>query len=109
LFNEAKLLKCLGRLSLLLHDGKDVRWPLRLEHTDPDTGFQIDQDPSSGSIYCVNLKLYLNDAEVPLCSGLNSREAYPLMFTDDEQGEGDVFTDDGEFTQQFTDWLDSQV
>lgn len=31
LFNEAKLLKCLGQLSLMIHDGK---CELRVEHSD---------------------------------------------------------------------------
>lgn len=53
LFNEAKLLKCLGQLSLLVYEG---RLPLLLQHdTEFSQGFLVAQDRSSGDIFVSNL------------------------------------------------------
>ncbi len=109
LFNEAKLLKCLGQLSLILHDAVGIRWPLRLEHDDSEhPGFVIEQDASSGDIYCNNLSLYLGDkGEIELTTPLNSREPYPLMYQAWwDEGQGNVFTDDGKLSEEFKEWLD---
>lgn len=112
LFNESKLLKCLGQLALLLHDGKDIRWPLRLSHDNPESGFEIEQDMSSGGLYCLNLNLYLNDREVELQTVMNSKQPYPLLFLkwgegEEHAGDGEVFNDDGSLADEFKQWLDS--
>jgi hypothetical protein len=101
LFNEAKLLKCLGRLALIVHDG-DGHWPLTLTHEDPKAGFVIDQDPASGDLYCMNLRLYLKNPEsrreVRLASPYNSKDDWPLHFTIGENDEANVFDDEGNFS-----------
>jgi hypothetical protein len=100
LFNEAKLLKCLGQLALILLDYGD-RYPLVLEHD--DEGFLIDQNPDDGNLFCTSLRLYhTSGQEIALSSEYNSKEPYPLCFEYDDLY-GPVFTDDGKFDQEFLD------
>ncbi len=101
LFNEGKLLKCLGQLALIVHEGQGVRWPLRLVHECPEEGFRIEQDPDDGSLYCDNLSLYLGEGEILLSSAYSSKRTYQLLFV-----YGWVLTDEGELTEEFTAWLD---
>jgi hypothetical protein len=104
LFNESKLLKCLGQLALILHDyGR--RYPLRLEHERPSRGFMIERDPADGGLYCVNLNLYHRDGRrIELSTNYNSKSPYPLFFILEDES-GAVFTDDGKFDQDFLDAL----
>lgn len=107
LFNESKLLKCLGQLSLVLHDceGQFLGHTLTLVKSEP-AGFIIEQDPSSGDLYCVNLKLVFHGHEIKLRSSLNSRSrAYPLNYLDWDGGEDFVFDDNGQLSKEFTAWL----
>jgi hypothetical protein len=103
LFNEAKLLKCLGQLSLLIHDGKCPK-SLQLQHNNPEQGFLIGIDESDGGVYCHNLKLFLGEIEIYLVSVLNSKDNYPLLYRDDNE-EGEVFTKQGELSQEFLEMI----
>ena len=100
LFNEAKLLKCLGQLSLMIHDGK---CELRVEHSDELwPGFVISQDESDGGIEVVNLVFSTpNGTELRLKTGLNARESYPLFCELPDGDELEVFTEDGTLRQEF--------
>ncbi len=99
LFNEAKLLKCLGQLALLIHDNN--RFGVALEHDEePDRGFVIEQDRSSGALLCSNLSCYCNGRLIGLRSPYNSKEPYPLTFIL-EDNEGQVFNPDGTFHVEF--------
>lgn len=100
LFNEAKLLKCLGQLALAIHNG--VRWPLRLEHESAESGFQIEQDTTDGGLFCSNLILYCGTQFIELHTPLNSKSAYPLQF----DGVEPVFDRDGGFSDEFVRFLD---
>jgi hypothetical protein len=100
LFNEAKLLKCLGHLALTLHD-YEGRWPLTLNHEDPESGFVIDQDENTGNLYCLNLELtHGEDRTIGLSSVYNSKSPYPLIFSVDDDGDY-VFDDNGNFSAEF--------
>jgi hypothetical protein len=92
LFNEAKLLKCLGRLALLVHDGL----PLEIDY-DPD-GFAINQRSSDGGLYVENMTF---SAKFPLelYSAYNSKMNYPLLCQAEE--EIFVFDEDGNLTEEF--------
>lgn len=100
LFNEAKLLKCLGQLALLIHDGVKIPRGLSIEHADPTEGFRIEQDGSDGSLYCANLCVFCNGCAISLRTPLNSKDAYPLWFTVGEE-EGRVFNEDGTLSDEF--------
>lgn len=104
LFNEAKLLKCLGQLALIIHDGKDknnVRVP-DLEICNPDEsreGFIIDLDVNTGQLYCSNLVFCFKGVPLSLGTFYNSTSPYPIYFEvpceDGNLYEGLVFNDDG--------------
>lgn len=103
LFNEAKLLKCLGQLALLLHN-YEGRWPVSLHHESPEEGFQIELNQLTGELECTNVVLTMDVSGeiITLGSTYNSKEPYPLNFlSEDEETSGDVFNDDGTFSADF--------
>ncbi len=80
LFNEAMLLKCLGKISLLIHN-KEIQG-LKCVHTQPEKGFIIKQDSGSGDIYVSNL-FFTDESgnEVLFSHPLNARGSWPLVMT----------------------------
>jgi hypothetical protein len=80
LFNEAKLLKCLGFISLCIHDGKIQG--LTVTHEDEREGFKIAQDPDTGAIFVTNLYFFdENGAPVFFVHPLNSKLNFPLIMS----------------------------
>jgi len=94
LFNEAKLLKCVGAIAILIHD--EMIPGLRM-HERCKGGFVIDQDQSGGSIWITNLD-FTDESGVPVyfSTKLNSKEAYPLTMRYRDQ-EYDPLSKDGEY------------
>jgi hypothetical protein len=102
-FNEAKLLKCLGRLSLLIHDNKEeVTNFLDCVLENSSGGFSIHQD-QGGGLYCSNFYLFDNNGTpIFLSTPLNSKLNYPLIFEFKEES-CFVFDDNGDFSGAFID------
>lgn len=96
LFNEAKLLKCLGKISISIHNDK-IKAEQELEM--PDYGFIIVQN-DSGDISCENYHVYKDGLELYFFTPLNSRLPWPLVLQIDDELI-DVFEDDGSFTDTF--------
>lgn len=99
LFNEANLLKCLGRLYIATENFVAVD----IVHKAPQQ-FAIDQDISDGSIYCSTVQIRIKGAIWPHRRALNSREPWPLTISnpdDPDADEIDVFTDDGGLSPEF--------
>jgi hypothetical protein len=118
LFNEAKLLKCLGQLSLFIHEGMDnshnkvpaalqMEYDSRHDNLGNEVGFVVKQNEHDGSIFVTNISLLYHGAEVYLSSPLNSRDNYPLQFNCPEGGgcDGRVFDDGGNFSDDFVNFL----
>lgn len=108
LFNEAKLLKCLGRIALLHHDGMTGR--LQIDFPSPEEGFHIAQDESSGALFCDSLFFSLSskgrqDTEIYFSLPYNNRDNWPLHFYVDVEdniiGEQRVFDEEGNLTDEF--------
>lgn len=103
-FNEAKLLKCLGHLSVKIHDkllpkGLDIK----IKETGEPFEVRLHED---GTLEVVNYPVKVNNYKVRLVSRYNSKSSYPLMCVYENRRdyiEEDVFTEDGEFTQEFLD------
>lgn len=99
LFNEASLLKCMGRLWILLNQTRDHAAKILEEEVDC---FEIDQDQSSGAIYVASLTFQVRGTVYPLHRPLNSREPWPLWVEapdgDDDFDSIPVFDDDGNFS-----------
>lgn len=107
LFNEAKLLKCLGQLALFIHDGVDnkgqkVPSSLTIQHDGEP--FHTHQNPNSGDLYCETIAVLVNDNPISVCSAYNNKRPYPLLVEDDEDG-GFVFEDDGSLSEWFLDFI----
>lgn len=104
LFNESKLLKCLGQLSLIAHDGLDCRRQrverLIVEFEEGLEGdpFMIEQNEMSGALYCRTLRVEVNGRLVSVASTYNSKSPFPLCFGDNEEP---VFNDDGSLSDEF--------
>lgn len=101
LFNEASLLKCYGRLALVL--GETAGHKARLHH---DGGaFEAQQDSADGSLTLWPSVEFIIDGQRPvrLWRPLNSREAWPLyaMIQDGEFEEVEVFDQHGFLTDAF--------
>lgn len=104
LFNEANLLKCLGRVALLIEDGKAPDG-MKLDHTNSSCSFEIDQSPGSGDLCCVNLILVTKkQGRVLIWRGLNSRDEWPIFVCTADDDEIGVFDDAGNFTEEFLAW-----
>lgn len=105
LFNEAKLLKCLGQVALAIHEG---RCRLRVEHLCDTEGFFIAQDPNDGRLSCRNLVFTTRKGQVVTFQSVyNSKEPYPMYAIFDDDEEVDVFKDDGTFMRGFLELANS--
>lgn len=101
LFNESKLLKCLGQLSLIIHDGVKVPRDMELWQEDSSAGFQIEQNEASGALYCSTLQLLYRSRSIELSCPYNSKDAYPLRYVIDDENEGCVFDETGALSADF--------
>lgn len=87
LFNEADFLKCLGKLWVALDEmpsepGHAARWG------EPASGgFDVDQDPSDGSLSALGLAFYIHGVEWRLYRPLNARESWPLWAINENDSE----------------------
>lgn len=105
LFNEAKLLKCLGQLALVLHDGKDAvgrslppGWKIEFIEPEYADGFRVVQNPADGGLSCAAVRALFRGRPVRLWTVYNCRDPYPLCFDvagEKEWTDGRVFNDNG--------------
>ena len=97
LYNEAKLLKCLGKVALEVHNEMIEL----IIHFD-GSGFLIKQEESDGSIYCDNLRFTdKRGVAIYFSSPLNSKLNWPLYF-EMRLYTYPVFDDAGFFTEEFS-------
>jgi hypothetical protein len=105
LFNEASLLKCLGRLAIVIDTVRGQPAHFAVESVED---FRITQDESDGSIYAGALPFVISGKHYHLSRPLNSREPWPLYCS-----RGDdvwqVFDDYGRLTKEFSDLLMAEV
>lgn len=98
LFNEAGLLKAVGRVVILLgeNDGHQARIM-----QDQVEFFDVVQNDGSGDILIANINFEVDGKEWHLERPLNSRESWSLWARDpdDIEEEVEVFTEDGNFTE----------
>ena len=97
LFNEAKLLECLGQLVLQNLVGLEVGEPEEGE------GFQIELDNMSNVLFCANVDFLYKGEPLVLGIHYNAKDPYPLTFNDVER----VFNDDGTLSPEFKEYLAS--
>lgn len=94
LFNEAKLLKCLGKLVI-----EAESYGIEIEHD--DEAFNICQREQDGGLFVANLSVCIKDQAIPVYCPYNSKENWPLLAYDGEKGEIEIFEIDGELSEEF--------
>jgi hypothetical protein len=98
LFNEAKLLKCIGRLCLLIHDGK-TPIPITFDHDGGEFRISMTND---GSLIITNIEFSINNQPYYFKTTYNSKSNYPL-YMEYEDVDYLVFDESGEFDKEFLD------
>mgnify|MGYP001596767171 CR=1 FL=1 len=99
LFNEAKLLKCMGRLCLMIHDRV---CPCEMRFTDNGSPFKtalLDE----GALTIWNLRIYIKGHLFRFKTTYNSKAIYPL-YVEHEYVDYLVFNEQGEFDKEFIDF-----
>lgn len=96
LFNEADLLKCLGKLYLMT----EYRTTVRILNS--GRAFDVVQDISDGSIHCSNICIVLNGCVFEHFRPLNSREPWPLRLrrADPDAEDFRAFDDQGNLSDE---------
>lgn len=106
LFNEGSLLKCYGRLWILLSETHGHNAQIVEEDVDC---FDVQQNEATGGLTVTNLTFTVDGVPYRLERSLNSREAWPLMVTeragDPDFEEVEVFDDHGNFTREMLDLI----
>lgn len=102
LFNESKLLKSLGRLALLHHEGRTP--PFMIVESDGGS-FEIDQNQDDGGLFVSSgLKVFCEydgeQTELDLRSNYNDKSNFSLVCYNCDDCV-DVFTEHGELTEEF--------
>lgn len=99
LFNEAKLLKCLGALYIA---AEYRNGDLTVEHANEGSreGWDIHQDEADGSLFCANVEIVFRGKVIHCSTPLNSKVPYPLLA---EYGDEvvSVFDDAGKLSPEF--------
>jgi len=99
LFNEAKLLKCIGRLCLLIHDGFDNG--ISFEHDGEPFQIGLMDD---GFLAVNNIEFSIGDEYLIIKSQYNAKTNYPL-YLEHDYCDYLVFDEQGEYTQEFKEAL----
>ena len=103
LFNEANLLKCYGRLWILLDEtrGHNARLGDKAgEHSGEP--FKIVQDESDGSLSVANVPFTVAGEAWTLSRPLNTREPWPLYAESPTGDLFEVFCENGWFSVEFS-------
>lgn len=96
LFNEAKLLKCIGALVVLVDPaiGTEEGWEIEYD----GMPFKIQQDPDGGELYIENLQFFYQGHPVYYGTKYNSKEVYPLV---DRWRGGYILDDEGKINKEW--------
>lgn len=103
LFNESKLLKCLGRIVMFIEDGmapKNLVYGYTGSNTDPFMVGLVDD----GHLKLLGLHFSCSHALLEMKIAYNTKGVWPLL-CDYEDVEYKVFTEDGILTQEFLQFL----
>jgi len=107
LFNEADLLKCLGKLEILLDNMEGHNASLTFDGSlNATAGFDIEQNPDDGSIYSTTVEFSVSCDHYELYRPLNSREKWPLYVRfDGADGDIRVYEESGNLSREFCEFI----
>ncbi len=97
LFNEAKLLKCIGHLVLKIHDNSAL--PCEMAFTESGKRFKIELLPE-GSLTIANYHISIKGKIFLFKTTYNSKAPYPL-FLEYDNCDYPVFDESGNFDSEF--------
>ena len=95
LFNEANLLKCIGKLCIETENFSRASF-----NDDSFYSFNVIQNEDDGSISLENVEFYIDGDFCNLKVHLNSRDAWPLYLTNSEGEELRVFDEQGNLSEE---------
>lgn len=100
LFNEAKLLKCIGRLVLLIHDNQAING---MKFRELVEGAPFDNDlTNDGYLYIRSIEFYIGETILYFKTQYNAKSNYPLYLEYDlTNTDIPVFDDEGNYTKEF--------
>jgi len=98
LFNESKLLKCIGRLILLIHDEET---PCKMGHDDNYQKFEVAL-MDEGALTITNLNISINRKVILFKTIYNRKDSYPL-FAEFDYVDYQVFDENGDWHEEFID------
>lgn len=102
-FNEAKLLKCMGVISLAILDNK---MPKGIKMSFEETGEPFEVALSDeGSLFVANYPVTINGESYILKTTYNSKQNYPLFFDTQNYEEIEVLDESGNFTTKFIEYF----
>lgn len=102
LFNESKLLKCIGHLVLQIHDGNN---PANISFEHDDKPFKIGLH-DEGCLQIANVIFKIKDRRIDFVTTYNSKANYPLAAYH-EYCEYPVFDDTGKYTDEFLEFCNT--
>lgn len=100
LFNESNLLKCYGRLWIILSEMDNHQARFEMEEVE---SFEVFQSSGDGSLFVDNLPLTVGEHDYRLKRPLNSREPWPLYADSMDDPDFEmvpVFDDEGNLTDE---------
>jgi len=98
-FNESKLLKCFGQLSLKVLDDM-LPENIKIHIEENGEAFQIEMDEVSEGLVITNIKTTVNDEQVLFYTIYNSKDSYPFYCLHGSELI-QVFNEHGEFAEEF--------
>lgn len=101
-FNEAKLLKCMGLLSLMILDNKT---PCDIRIQEDGEPFQIELT-EDGSLFVANYPVFVKDTLCLFKTTYNSKANYPLICEYD-YCEYRVFDESGNWDEEFLEFINT--
>ncbi len=101
LFNEAKLLKCLGRLVLLIHDRK-IPFVGKVIHDGEPFKIGLSE---CGSLIVTNVQILVNNQAFAFKTTYNAKSNYPFYLETNDYSEILVFDESGEFSEEFIEFV----
>lgn len=100
LFNESKLLKCLGRL--VIEAERHPHISVELIEGRERQGFDIRQSEADGSLWARNIHVTVGGRHIIVQTNYNSKREWPLYATPaDSPDVVEVFDDAGKLTDEF--------
>lgn len=104
IFNEANFMKCIGKLTLIMHD-TGLEGITFNQDDYAEFGLPMGLDEYTGGLV-VHGMFVAHGKFLSIHRPINSREPWPVFIEDDDGDSIGIFTDDGELSEEFKQWLE---